>query len=265
MQKQLDLSHINHLCWDYDGVKYKYEEFKTTEIFQICNHSAALTATSLVQDLKYEAAYNLAVQSYRNHSDCISAFIPHFEKAGLSAMEARELMHDQYHQQLFEIICEDHPHVIAACPIANALYASVPDHITHSILSHGSKEHFIIPFLESNGRIVHFNQDYIFDLKAINYQNKHLGPGAINLVMNKVGAQPHETAFIEDSVKNLQVAKLYFPEITTILINDNTDQKIAGVDVIVSSYQDVLKALPQHQPALNLSRYTNPYPLQAYI
>lgn len=239
----MDLSHIRAVIWDFDGVWYDYDAIPNSGFYDLCDYAAASAGCKLVPWLNHQDSLDAARESYKKYHDGISAHIPYLMQTGLSESAAKKIMFREYHSTLFNDFKATCPELLDVCHDTVAALRKLPTHIHQGILTHASAGHWVIPFLKASQNGQFFPLENIVDYEDFDFKPKGFGPEGISLAFNKMGVHPSHTIFVEDSVKNLQVAKQAYPSLTTVLKSNAPDSLQDGVDFVIRNPLDLYQKL----------------------
>lgn len=244
----LDLGHIDTVIHDFDGVHYPYRtSAEGLDFFQICDETLADVALKLFPTISRESLLDLAKAGYFEHGDCYTAFTlaargwTGFE--GIPPEEIRDALFSPYHNALFARTERDLPQVFDYAARAKPWFEALNGHVRHAILSHGCRETFINPFLAQANITSHFHT--VFGMAEIEFHNKGRSPRPLEIVLETLDANPARTAFLEDSLQNLRIAKEHYPALTTVHIHHGTppDSKPEWVDLEERDVSHLLKRI----------------------
>lgn len=259
------LSQIDTFVFDLDGTFYP---FKLSEngisFFQISDETIAEVAYAAFPNIPVckESLLKIINAGYIKHSNCYSAFTdaarewPGFENT--PPENIRDALFSPYHTALFKRLKKEIPQAFEHAARAGPHFEALDGQIRSAILTHGCRDAFAIPYLQEAGIHPHF--EAVFGMAEFNFHNKGKTVIPLGRLLRHLDADPARTAFVEDSLRNLWVAKAAFPEITTIYIHHGIPltPKPPWVDFQMENVSEILAQKAEH-PA------QSPYPLSCKI
>lgn len=220
-----DLRHIDTIILDMDGSLYSYETSNAAgvSVAALCDEAMLHTASSRFPEVEKEMILALAKASYFKHGDCYTAFTKAAQSwtshAHLTAEEIRDRLLSPYHATLFAQLDQTLPEVFTQAAQAAPGLAALKECTTHAVLTHSCRDSFALPFLRRAGLASHIRDENVWGMREMEFNNKGHSPKAIEAMIEKLGADPARTAFLEDSLQNLWVAATRFPAMTTAYIH----------------------------------------------
>lgn len=212
------LANIRFLCFDIDGVYYDHNSvpnlsFKLPEI-------RAQTACNILGTLiSYDEAYKIAAEGYTHNGDSVTALGNWVEKQGMDADAFKDSFFCQFHRAARLILLEAAPHVFAHKPDMAESFRQLNGAVSHGVATHGHVEEWAAPILHGSGVINHFERHAMFGLNQAGYNLKHVNAIMVQQCIAAMNGTMEQSAFIEDTPRNLACAKEEEPSLTTILIH----------------------------------------------
>ncbi len=177
---------IRAIIWDLDNTLYRFDS-----IFEdACNRAAAKTICGMVPGLHFDDAFAAAVDSYAQHGYSGKALIARYNLS-------YDAYHYPYHEAIDETMLARNDAMIAglfALGRPQAILTNASRHWAERALVHLGMKEF-------------FPDDFIFALEDSAFEAKSHSVRPFTMAQEKLGAAPHETLVVEDTVKNLKVPK----------------------------------------------------------
>lgn len=87
--------------------------------------------------------------------------------------------------------------------------------------------------------------DAVFGMAEIGFHKKGKGPRPLEIVLEALNTDPARTAFLEDFLQNLRIAKEHYPALTTVHIHHGTPvgSKPEWVDLEEQDVSHLLKRI----------------------
>ena len=114
---------------------------------------------------------------------------------------------DGYHKRLFVEVMDNHYNVMYPSESLSAKFKTVSAHVDNLILSNASAEHWIMPILRFREQDKFIKKGNVLGIDDFGFEPKGMSDKGITVALNKLGYQPSEVLFVEDTLKNLKVAK----------------------------------------------------------
>lgn len=237
------LATIKAILWDFDGVLYNNEVIPDGNIHRQFRENMAKTAIEFFPDMDFEKATEIGMTSFKKNSSAVPGFIEYCNDNDIEPEQVIDGFFDLWHIRTFRTLNEDYAHLFSADNEHLDNLKSMPD-VNHAIISHGSSEYWVKPFLKLLGEDGVFEPENVMGLSDYDYEAKHTGPKAFLMGMSKLGAKPEETIFIDDCLRNVQYAKKTFPEMVCVYKNLSEHDVIPeGVDAVVKDKQDLISSV----------------------
>lgn len=215
---------IDTFIFDLDGTFYPFTlSINGINFFRICDETLTEVAYTAFPNIPIQRKelLKLAQIGYIRFSNCYSIFThaarewPGFERT--SPENIRDALFSPYHAALFEHMKSKLPQAFEHAARARSHFEALNGHVRHAILTHSCRTAFAIPYLREAAIRTHF--DAVFGMAEFNFHNKGASVIPLGRILKHLDADPARTAFVEDSLRNLWVAKTALPEITTIYIH----------------------------------------------
>jgi FMN phosphatase YigB (HAD superfamily) len=211
------LERVRNLVWDFDGVKYSYDDIPG--VYALCDRISAENAVEVISGLDFETALLLGQQSYAKHGDSIGEFLEWARAKGLDPEDVRMGLFRGYHSRLKNHLERHHPHVMARDEGLVAAFEAAAAHIQHGIATHSCIDNWARPFLDKAGLLKFFNQGALVGLDHVDFVTKSTSARMVQECLSRLGADPKESGFVEDSLTNLGRAKDIDPHLVTIYVH----------------------------------------------
>lgn len=251
---QAGLSHIEWFVWDVDGTMTKY----VPRFNSLCDATKTRIVRRVFSDAPDDVLDELTKVNYWEHGDCHTAFIRaargHGYFSRFSEEALRDLVFSPYHTDLFEACQAEIPDLFDLPRQTVSLFEALEGHVEHGVATHSCRDKWAIPLFKKTGLLRFFKPDAIFGMAEADFANKGENARMLEMVLEALGADPKRTAFVEDSTKNLLVAKERFPDITTVQVHHGNapTQKPEWVDLSTYNPAHLLRmriaALPPQTP-----------------
>lgn len=183
---QNNITHTNTIIWDLDNTLYKF----TDEQIEMWHHSVCHSMTNRGIGLDFDDALKLARKGWEEHRNSNHYFC---ENYGIGWQDA--------HMGMFEFLNHD---LIAPCKQTPDLFKSMQTH-RHAIVTFATKD-WAKRILDHTGLSEFFQTDFIIGAEDYNFEDKSESPRGILTMLDKLGANPDETLFVEDTLPNLKPA-----------------------------------------------------------
>lgn len=211
------LREIEFGCWDVDGVTYDFDAYEG--FHDICNDACAAVGHLVLPELDLEESRDLGIRSYKEHGNCVGAFVEWAAQNGRDPIALRDRVFENYHRELLTRVFEAHPHFCAPDPETVAVFSRCADFMSHGTATHASVEHWAKPVARTLRLIPYFNEAAMIGLKEANFDLKSDVDTAVRMSIKAASADPHRTLFAEDSLKNLARQKELIAGLTTLFIH----------------------------------------------
>ncbi len=224
-----DGPHCNHLLID------EYEAF--------FDQIKAEAAMHLFPDLCHEEAARMSRESSQIYHYGLEPFLGLAKKAGLDEEAFIALFHATYHQFTYKKISEEHPHLLEPCSKTLAAFRSLQGIVRHGLLTQGCFKNWTGPALTHQKTLEFFDPNCLLDHMGLGRRTKAKSPEPIRIGMQRLGVKAHQTIFLEDSLRNLQIAKEAEPEILTVYIHQRAARLPKLPDYVDFQVRDVYTLL----------------------
>ncbi len=235
----VDLTNIEKIIHDFDGVYWDYYSLPGNVIYEICVEEDAFAAMEIIPGLDYSRATELARASFVNHHDCFGCFIEAAEQGGVSRDELIGRLFPLYHKNLYNRVKSEYPQTLKPSQDILNAFNRLNGRASHVLLSNASRGQWLEPCLEDLKMKKYFSR--IIDYQDMGFISKSLGPDGVALALGDT--HPSRAIFIEDGASNLQTAKRAYPELITVLVSGKTAIRPEGVDIMVTNPLEILDML----------------------
>jgi phosphoglycolate phosphatase-like HAD superfamily hydrolase len=199
------LARIRNIAWDFDGVKYSYHAI--SGLYDMCDRVCAENAMGVIKDINFETALDLGHRSYRDHGDSVGAFIELARERGLDVDAVRMELFKGYHIRLRNRLEQTHPHVMAPDQRLIQAFGAAAGDVQHGIATHSCIESWARPYLRRMEILEFFNEAALVGLDHVDFTTKAVSPRMVQECLTRMNADPRESVFVDDSLKNLERAK----------------------------------------------------------
>jgi len=269
--KSISEADVNHLAqiqaiiWDLDGVHYDFAVATQAgaSFYDMCVEAISLTAVKTLgkNSLSYDNAESLAKESLQKYNDQVTAFIPLVDELQFDPREFQTKMLHGFCDVLYDLVQKNCPELFKPDPDTTAHFTKTMGHIKHGILSHACSQRWAIPALQLMHRLDFFHPDHILGFEDFHFNSKGLTAKAITQALELINTSANKAIFVEDTPRNLTIAKQEHPELITILIcKQPPEEPTEGIDLYAPSTLEVLKAVntAKHQYGDNLQMFRGP-------
>lgn len=205
---------------DIDDVHHSYEG--AGDIYDFYAHVKYLTLREDFPTLSPEDIRAIGRKSYDETGDGLLGFTSLAKEWNLISAEREDLFREglfrSFHREKFQYAKENNMALLNPHTRTIKLLEQLRGHVQHGILTQGCLMNWVRPVLESRGTWEFFTKHACLDLHDIGYETKKLSTRPIQMAIAALGATPAQTVFLEDSVDNLKMAKIFNPDILTVLI-----------------------------------------------
>lgn len=227
-----DLQKIRGSVWDMDGCVYQYPACFSDH----CNEVVAKLIYEIVPKVRefgYAQLKTMAEKSYRDTGSSFSALVARYE-----------LDHDDFSAQFHQLL--EVERVNAAAGLSDAFVRVVgAGHKVHlATHSHINFAKRMLPHLGLHG--VFNMQVNVHTLEQFGVEHsKHLSPKMVFESIDRMQTERHETAFVEDTLANLEKIKDCDPRIKTVWIHwgRKPDAKPRAADYMFASPTQAVQAM----------------------
>lgn len=224
------MDNINTIIWDLDNTLYKFSE-KQVDGWNTATVNYAL-ASGLALD--YQTAMALASEGWLNHRNS-----GHFFEKD-HGLNAREM-----HVGVCKALC---PTMVSSCLQTPSLMKNIP-HVRNIILTFATRD-WALRVLDHTGLAEFFEPELILGADDYDFQDKAHSALGILTALEKSGANPAQTLFVEDTLPNLKPAKDQ-AQVQTAYLHHNRPMDgldTSFVDIIVQDTPQLLTEL-RHKKA----------------
>lgn len=219
--KQTLTAQRDTIIFDNDGVFYSWNVYGgMSGAKEFCAGIKAEVIPQFLPILSAEQARKLGKRSYRETGDGLRYFVNMAAQRGYDLETFREDIHTAYHQLQLHRVQTHYPAILAACSETVRHFNALSNHARFGVLSQGCRDNWINPLLEKKNILSYFDQDHIFGFKEFGWNEKSANTKGLEIIMQKMNADPSRVVFVEDTKKNLIKVKDTFPEVLTVHIED---------------------------------------------
>jgi len=181
-----NMTKINTIIWDLDNTLYKFTE----EQIETWHESVCHAMNSRGVNLPLSDAMELARKGWREHRNSNHYFCKNY---GIGWQDA--------HVGMFKFLNHDR---IAPCDRTPALFKAMRHH-RHAIVTFATKD-WAKRILDHTGLADFFQSDLIIGAEDYDFEDKSESPRGILTMLDKLGSDPAEVLFVEDTMINLKPA-----------------------------------------------------------
>lgn len=194
------------MIWDIDGALYNYHRLPNGGFDKLCDEVNAQAACELLPHLSHVEGLRLSAECFERFHDCYGAFMPLAVQSGFNDEQFRLRLFKRYHALLFDTLTTRHPDFFHDdAPTTAAFHKSGRD-IKHGTLSHSCMEGWGMRILDRLGILPFFEPQALLGLDQYGFTRKFESTAPVKLVLKRLKADPAQTFFIEDSIRNLEPA-----------------------------------------------------------
>ncbi len=248
------------IIFDFDGVLNLYGGLSNDEILALYarNKIKAVREVYPNWEISDEYIVELGRKSYNETGDGKLLYADEALRLGLikdhQTDEYREKMLRSFHRHMLEDVRLSASDIFNRDDELISVFRTLKQRgFRFGILTQSCKENWVIPILEAKGLLEFFNKTDIFDFHDSQYALKAKSAKPLTQAIDTMGILPEHTIFVEDSEKNLEVARSLNPNIFNGYISDT--QKVAPhIDCWYKKIEFLLSNLvflqptPQHNP-----------------
>ena len=255
-----------HWIHDFDGVHYDTHLFDDVygDIYAFYGQAKLKTARLLMPGLTWsdEEIIQRGKKSYFTHMDGLKVYIDFATASGITenALEFRRSFHKEYHQAAFANAMRTHSYVIAPDPALLSAMEELKPFVRHGMVTMSCLQTWAAPFLQKMDMLRFFEDHALIGAEEVGFLNKKDSTQPLQIGMEKLGARPEQTIFIEDTIENLAMAKELDPRILTVHVvhgNQNSGPVAECVDIRVPCLKSFVKqAQDIFRPSLMPTRAT---------
>lgn len=237
------------LIFDLDGTLYPYPSFKKMEIYEFYGQATTRAAQEIfkIYGLNFPwtsaEAQNMAIQGYSMHGKSVLAFYEEALRQGIE--DALQLMDDldaAYHiQVLEEINRRGIEYFYKNKELYEALH-SLKEDVRYGVLTMSCPDRWVPSALSAIG-IQGFFQE-IIGSRHVGHISKKAESWPIEMALDRLGVQPSQAVFLEDSLANLTTAKEAYPDLLTVHVHHGTshfnEKGMCGGDLVFDTSEKFL-------------------------
>ncbi len=218
---------------DFDNVHWPYNALPN--VYDFYAEMKVKVVKPLLPGLSDDEIRTIGTRSYHETGDGLLLFSDYARQLGMDYQETRAFLHSEFHRVAYGYLKECAPSIFQPCEKTNAALEQTMPYIHHGILSQAEKEYWIDPMATSQNKRQYFKT--VMDFADMDFISKLMGPQALARIMKHMNARPEQTAFIEDSLHNLEQAKKLDHRILTVYVCHDIPLSLlpAYVDMQVSS------------------------------
>lgn len=219
----MNTANIQTIIWDLDNTLYKFDDNQVEKWCEAVARSMLLRENI---DILFEEAMALSLDGWKNYRNSNHHFI---QKYGICPREAHLGMFTHTQHEL-----------ITPCTQTPSLLGSLSGK-RHAIVTFATKD-WAKRVLDHTGLSGFFQTDMIIGAEDYEFESKEDSPLGIQTMLDKIGGNPLDTLFVEDTLQNLKPAKIYTGILTAYLhhgrpVNDND---MDYVDIVAADTPELL-------------------------
>lgn len=220
----MDTANIQTIIWDLDNTLYKFSD---DQVEKWCEAVVTAMLARDNIDLPFDEAMALSMDGWKSHRNSNHHFIRQY---GICPREA--------HLGMFAHIRHD---LIAPCIDTPRLMESMRGK-RHAIVTYATKD-WAHRVLDHTGLADFFQTDLIIGAEDYNFESKEESPKGIQTMLDKIGGNPLETLFVEDTLQNLEPAKRHTGVLTAYLHHDRpvNDGDMTHVDIVAKDTPELIQ------------------------
>lgn len=226
-----NLSNIEGVCHDFDGVFYPFSAFPDIHnAFALAN--AVAICKLMPNILSLDDAIKLADEGYKQHGDAVTGPMIFAQKNGFDGEAFRVSLFREYHKEALSYIKEKAPHLFKHDHTLIKAFAQHNGRIKNGIATHGCAIEWTRPFLIEKGLSSHIQDKAIVGLADGDFISKNISPLLVAKCLGALETSADKSAFVEDTSANLKIAKEHYPLLRTIFIHHGKpiEQKPSHID-----------------------------------
>jgi FMN phosphatase YigB (HAD superfamily) len=225
MKKQELTPQRTHWIHDFDGVHYDTHLFDDVygNIYQFYGQAKLITFRKMMPGLEWSDEKIIAEgkKSFLKHKDGLKVYVDFALASGMTSnpVEYYEDFHRQFHKHAFDLAFRPNSGIIIQPdPGMLSLMGAIAPVIRHGLVTMSCLQTWAAPFLEKMDMLRFFDSNALIGAKEADFLNKKNSTRPLQIGMEKLGARPEQTVFIEDTIENLVMAKKLDNRILTIWI-----------------------------------------------
>ena len=247
-KKNIDLSSINAVIWDFDGVFFDFRKIPAKKWSSISLDANAQAACTVLPGLKHNDAINLTLSSSIKNGDGFADFVPLAKKRGMSEAELIRKMNSEYHKILLKTVLTQFPETLDLAKGTVSAFNKLGSNTRHIVLTHSCAQSWTEPVIKKIGLSQIFNKHSILDYEKFDFVHKGKSPRPVEKALKTLSCRANNAIFVEDNPKHLQIAKTAFSKITTVLISSTYSTPPDQVDIVVKNPHELLQLLIRAKP-----------------
>jgi len=201
---------------DYDGVHYRFADHPDPAgFFADCAIETLREVFSGVSDDDIAQIYRTSIQ---DHGIGHVGFFEMAHQRGICIDEFTGFFSREFHSTVYETMKSDFPLWAAKNSNAVRCFQLLNGSVKHGLLTMGDVEVWAEKVLGHKGIIDFFDPNCLLGFEECKRYMKSKSDYPVGLAMEKLEVEPRQTVFIEDSIPNLEMAKMAYPEIFTVLV-----------------------------------------------
>lgn len=213
---------VTTIIWDLDNTLYKFNH----DQIEMWHRGVCTAMGNKGVALSFDEAMELARKGWDEHRDSNHYFC---KEHGICAREA--------HIGMFEFLNHD---FIVPCETTPGLMRAMRHH-RHAIVTYATKD-WARRILDHTGLAEFFRPEFIIGAEDYDFEDKADSPRGILTMLDKLGSDPAETLFVEDTLPNLKPA--HEQGVITAYLHHNrpgNDNPPPYVDIAVTDTPELLQ------------------------
>jgi len=215
----INKSKIRSVIWDFDGVFYDYHQLDPHIIKRSFDTCAAEAATKLLPKIDPTRAFNIASVGYKTHGGSYLGFEDIAVEHGYDREDFRRKIFEEFHIHTLKSFAQDYPHIMQSdTDLIQAFEKSA--HLRHGVATHSCRDRWLIPIMTEKKILPYFRPAALIGRLQVDMADKALEATAIISAMHALQTTPKENVFVEDTLRNLERARLDIgPDLTTAYVH----------------------------------------------
>lgn len=229
MTQPRDIHSTTTIIWDLDNTLYKFNP----DQIEMWHRSVCTSMTNKGVALSFDEAMELARKGWTEHRDSNHYFC---KDHGICSREA--------HVGMFEFLSHE---LIAPCEQTPSLLKAMQTH-RHAIVTYATKD-WAKRILDHTGLAEFFQPEFVIGAEDYEFEDKADSPRGILTMLDKLGSNPSETLFVEDTMINLKPA--HEQGVVTAYLHHNrpgNDNLPSYVDITTTDTPELLVKLASKKP-----------------
>lgn len=241
----LRLRHLRAVIWDIDGVKYNPAD--CPGLASLWNEAVGKSACAMIPGLDLAEACAISTISFKRYGSSIVGFKDKAGQAGVDMRHFRDFVFNDSQKNLFQTMTARFPAVFRPEPtLIDAFQACALRGVQHGVATQSSIRQWAGPLLAAQGLLPFFNNTAMVGWDDVAYLNKAQNALAVRTSLKAIGANPACAAFIEDTPRNLERAKIdIHPDLFTVYVHKGLplDPQPDYVDLQVRDNRDFMNLM----------------------